>query len=186
VAHTFFDANVRYGERFGVVWWTLVIAAGGISTARLLRNRPDLRRFQQSTLLVACGVLLLGSVAMTRTLADPVHAYWNYAQMEPWRIVDALDSLPRSADVVTNIEDVVYLQTGRNTARLPTPRDYYTGEVNPRFGEQLDDIARRVRRGEAVIVVGTRGPFALDAEQIGRLTGLRQAFTSDDGVVLLP
>lgn len=138
VSTSLFDAAVPLDERLLVPLVPPLVVA----IAWLVRTQPAV------AVLLTC-LFALATLQQARTVSlygrDYSGRIWSVAR------VDAA-SLP-SGQLYSNWPGAIAYFTGRSPRRLPRPRDAHTGDRNDEYGEDLQDLARSVRSGEAALVI---------------------------------
>lgn len=150
-------------------WVTLVLL--GAATIPELTRVPWGRR--------AVGALVVAFVALSaaraaKTAADGYEQGWAYASKD-WRSSPAVayvNALPSEAVVYSDNPFALIYLTDREVHRLPQEILRRRGAENPNYGLEVEEMRRRLRDTNGVVVIfeRSRGPFVMPA-----LSRLRQA-----------
>jgi hypothetical protein len=146
-------------------------------------------RLLRPAIVVLCA-FLLGTYAVRGTAFvarryDQGSGYLN----KPWRESETIawiKTLPPSVELYSNGPDAIYFLTGRSTASIPWRIDKVTGSVTRSSSSRLDQMAARLRGGNAYLVLFTaidwRGYF-LSERELTELLPLALLDRKSDGAV---
>ena len=187
ISQTFFDAQIWMAGRhllpiyivgsiLAVCYGYEVFSRGG--------------RWPQIAIVSVClGIIIIGG-ARTAKWAWKSHQNGIGLTSRHWRdseLIGRIRSLDRSVPVVSNSTALIYLLTERVTCSLPTPMNAETNRPTPHYSEEIAQVADKVERDGAVVVLFT----AFTPEQSYRVEkelenrwGLRQLAAGQDGYLL--
>jgi hypothetical protein len=151
------------------------------------RTAPALR---MATVIVLVVVALVATRAMTTATGNQdsrlgyATAHWHRAAL-----MRDVRALPRSAWIVTNAPEAVYLQTGRPARGLPSKFSSTSLETQSDYARRLDALITDTEshRGVFVMFDEVKGrPWLPRATDLERDPRLRVVARVVDGVVLAP
>ncbi len=139
--------------------------------------------------LLAVGWLGLWVVQAGTWLARRAQdgAWYTSAQWSDSEVLAAVDLVPDSITVYSNVPEGIYLITGRPAFSVPPAVDHHTGRPNPDFLAQMDSLRAALDRGEATLVyvakeASRRWYLPSERELVGRL-GLAPVARFRDGTI---
>lgn len=100
--------------------------------------------------------VLLGAPALAAAVREPI---------EPADLTDviaAVGEIPPQQSIVSNAPDVVYVASGRSSAMVPCPIDYYSGAPDPDHGRDVQALEQALSEGAVFVWFG--GTFGRAAE----------------------
>lgn len=153
------DANVATTQRLlapvQVLVWPLVFASAVAGGRHLGAGAAGDRRWQVRVGSVMAAGLAIAMLTTSLWGLSDRRSLFSYAvEMAATGVEESpLRQLPKDVLVVTNATGAAYIETGRAPLLLPSPIVAVTGEPNPAFGSELEELAMALAEREGIVLV---------------------------------
>jgi hypothetical protein len=106
-----------------------------------------------ATLGVVLLLTLLYAMETFTILKDPVLfiGYSGYKQLEPG-VVEMMDSIERSAPIISNDPEMVFILADRPAYLLPLQYDYHTTKEREDFDQQVQATRKKLNQGGVIVL----------------------------------
>lgn len=189
-----FDRLVALSGRHALPWMTCLVAAVAIDVHRRVHRRrvnsvrrgPS-RSARQRLAVAAVAALVIGAgPAFARSLVEPGGSWWNLGQFPASGLARSVARQPAELLVYTNREDIIYLETGRQTATIPLPIVPYTGRPDPTYRDRVAAIVSEVTSGRAIVVdfTDTGGVWQIRLDDFAGSPAITVIERTAEGVIL--
>jgi hypothetical protein len=184
LSRTFLDQNIPLDAR---ILAPIQILAIVWICATFTPARDSVPRVATSVAVVLLGVFTLGRSLWTATEFSgfDVTSYTN----DRWRASPTLDhvgSVPEDTMVISNGVDAIWLWHDRPTQLIPSRENLYSGSLNEKYPDQVQQLVAATECREAIVVFfnkPTRKPKRVIEERLVIELGLDEVERLDDGIV---